>query len=87
MFATTTQQNRNPVQRAVCMLLAAFIVTVGLATGALGMHVAERNAAAARRGQARAKRRHAGRPSVQYRQRRNASNVAHDFRWPGGHAQ
>jgi len=44
MFAI--QQNRNPVERAVCMLLAAVIVSVGLATGALGMHVAERNAAA-----------------------------------------
>ena len=42
MFAT--QPNRNTVQRAVCMLLAAFIVSTGLATGALGMHVAERNA-------------------------------------------
>lgn len=45
MFATT--QNRNTAQRAVCMLLAAFIVSTGLATGALGMHVAERNAVAA----------------------------------------
>jgi hypothetical protein len=45
MFAT--QQNRNTAQRAVCMLLAAFIVSTGLATGALGMHVAERNATAA----------------------------------------
>jgi hypothetical protein len=44
MFAI---QNRNPVQRAVCLLLAGFIVSVGLATGALGMHVAERNAVAA----------------------------------------
>jgi hypothetical protein len=42
MFAT--QRNRNTVQRAVCMLLAAFIVSTGLATGALGMHVAQRNA-------------------------------------------
>ena len=41
------QQNRNPVQRAVCLLLAGFIVSIGLATGALGMHVAERNAVAA----------------------------------------
>jgi hypothetical protein len=45
MFAI--QQNRNPVQRTVCTLLAAVIVTIGLATGALGMHVAERNAVAA----------------------------------------
>ena len=45
MFATT--QNRNTVQRAVCMLLAAFIVSTGLATGAFGMHVAERNAVSA----------------------------------------
>ena len=44
MFANET--NRNPVERAVCMVLAAFIVSVGLATGALGMHVAERNAVA-----------------------------------------
>jgi hypothetical protein len=44
MFATT--QNRSPAQRAVCLTLAAFIVSVGLATGALGMHVAERNASA-----------------------------------------
>jgi hypothetical protein len=44
MFAT--RQNRTTVQRAVCMLLAAFIVSTGLATGALGMHVAERNAVA-----------------------------------------
>jgi hypothetical protein len=44
MFAI--QQNRNPVQRAVCLVLAGFIVSIGLATGALGMHVAERNAAA-----------------------------------------
>ena len=48
MFATTTTKlNRTPVERAVCMVLAAFIVSVGLATGALGMHVAESNAAAA----------------------------------------
>jgi hypothetical protein len=45
MFAN--QVNRSPVQRAVCTVLAAFIVSVGLATGALGMHVAERNAVAA----------------------------------------
>lgn len=45
MFAV--QQNRNPVQRTVCMLLAAFIVSTGLATGALGLHIVERNAAAA----------------------------------------
>jgi hypothetical protein len=45
MFAI--QQNRNTVQRAVCMLLAAVIVSTGLATGAFGMHVAERNATAA----------------------------------------
>jgi hypothetical protein len=45
MFAT--QRHRNVVQRAVCMLLAAFIVSTGLATGALGMHVAERNAVSA----------------------------------------
>jgi hypothetical protein len=44
MFAI--QQNRNPVQRAVCLTLAGFIVSIGLATGALGMHVAERNASA-----------------------------------------
>ena len=48
MFATTTTKlNRTPVERAVCMVLAAFIVTLGLATGALGMHVAEHNAVAA----------------------------------------
>ena len=48
MFATTTTKlNRTPVERAVCMVLAAFIVSVGLATGALGMHVAESNAVAA----------------------------------------
>jgi len=47
MFATTTTNlNRSPVERAVCMVLAAFIVSVGLATGALGMHVAEHNAVA-----------------------------------------
>ena len=46
MFATTTTNlNRSPVERALCMVLAALIVSVGLATGALGMHVAERNAA------------------------------------------
>lgn len=44
MFAI--QQNRSPVQRAVCLTLAGFIVGVGLVTGALGMQVAERNAAA-----------------------------------------
>lgn len=44
MFAI--QQNRSPVQRAVCLTLAGFIVSIGLATGALGMHVAERNAVA-----------------------------------------
>ena len=44
MFATT--QNRSLVQRAVCLTLAAFIVTTGLVTGAFGMHVAERNASA-----------------------------------------
>lgn len=43
MFAN--EVNRNPVQRAVCLVLAAFIVSIGLATGAAGMHVAERNAA------------------------------------------
>ena len=42
MFAT--RQNRNPVQRAVCLTLAGFIVSIGLATGAFGVHVAERNA-------------------------------------------
>lgn len=47
MFATQMNQNQSPVQRTVCTLLAALIVTVGLATGALGMHVAERDAAAA----------------------------------------
>ena len=48
MFATTTTKlNRTPVERAVCMVLAAFIVSVGLATGALGMHVAQANAVAA----------------------------------------
>jgi hypothetical protein len=48
MFATTTTKlNRTPVERAVCLVLAAFIVSVGLATGALGMHVAEHNAVAA----------------------------------------
>ena len=45
MFATT--QKTTTVQRSVCMLLAALIVTTGLATGALGMHIAERDAAAA----------------------------------------
>lgn len=45
MFAI--QQNRSLVQRAVCLALAGFIVSMGLATGALGMHVAERNAVAA----------------------------------------
>ncbi len=45
MFAN--QQNRNPVERTVCLLLSAVIVSIGLATGALGMHVAERNAVAA----------------------------------------
>jgi hypothetical protein len=45
MFTTT--QNPNTVQRTVCTLLAALIVSVGLATGALGMHVAERNAVSA----------------------------------------
>jgi hypothetical protein len=44
MFAI--QQNRSPVQRAVCLVLAGFIVSIGLATGAFGMHVAERNAVA-----------------------------------------
>ena len=47
MFATTTTKlDRTPAERAVCMALAAFIVTVGLATGALGMHVAQQNAVA-----------------------------------------
>jgi hypothetical protein len=47
MFATTTTKlDRSPAERALCMVLAAFIVTVGLATGAFGMHVAERNAVA-----------------------------------------
>lgn len=46
MFATPTQMKQSPVQRTVCTLLAALIVTIGLATGALGMHVAERDAAA-----------------------------------------
>lgn len=45
MFAT--QKNRTPVQRTVCTLLAALIVTTGLATGAFGVHVVERDAAAA----------------------------------------
>ena len=45
MFAI--QRNRNSVQRAVCLVLAGFIVSMGLATGAFGMHVAERNAVAA----------------------------------------
>jgi len=45
MFTTT--QNRTAAERTVCTLLAALIVSVGLATGALGMHVAERNAVAA----------------------------------------
>ncbi len=45
MFAV--QQNRNTVQRTVCMLLAAFIVSTGLATGAFGLQVMERDAAAA----------------------------------------
>jgi uncharacterized membrane protein YgdD (TMEM256/DUF423 family) len=44
MFAI--QQNRSPVQRVVCLTLAAVIVSVGLATGAFGLHVAERNASA-----------------------------------------
>ena len=45
MFAI--QQNRNPVQRAICLALAGVIVSIGLATGALGMHVAQSNAVAA----------------------------------------
>ena len=45
MFAI--QQNRSTVQRAVCFVLAGFIVSMGLATGAFGMHIAERNAVAA----------------------------------------
>ena len=45
MFTTT--QNRTAAERTACTLLAALIVSVGLATGALGMHVAERNAVAA----------------------------------------
>jgi len=45
MFTTT--QNRTAAERTVCTLLAALIVSVGLATGALGMHVAERTAVAA----------------------------------------
>jgi hypothetical protein len=45
MFAI--QQKSNPVQRTVCTLLAALIVTTGLATGALGLHIVERDAAAA----------------------------------------
>jgi hypothetical protein len=44
MFAI--QQNRNPLQRAVCLTLAGFIVSIGLAAGAFGVHVAERNASA-----------------------------------------
>jgi hypothetical protein len=44
MFAI--RQNRNPVQRAVCLTLAGFIVSIGLAAGAFGVHVAERNASA-----------------------------------------
>lgn len=47
MFANTANLNRKPVERAVCMVLAAVIVTVGLATGAFGMHLAERNAVSA----------------------------------------
>jgi hypothetical protein len=48
MFATTTTNlNRSPIERTVCMALAAFIVSLGLATGALGMHVAQNNAVAA----------------------------------------
>jgi hypothetical protein len=46
MFATT-QQKTTTVQRSVCMLLAALIVTTGLATGAFGIHMVERDAAAA----------------------------------------
>lgn len=38
--------HRNPIQRAVCLTLAGFIVSIGLAAGALGVHVAERNASA-----------------------------------------
>ena len=45
MFAA--KMNRTPVQRTVCMLLAALIVSTGLATGAFGLHVVERDAAAA----------------------------------------
>ena len=45
MFAI--QQNRNAFQRTVCLVLAGVIVSIGLATGAFGMHVAERNAVAA----------------------------------------
>lgn len=44
---TAINENRSPVQRTVCMLLAAIIVTTGLATGAFGLHVVERDAAAA----------------------------------------
>jgi hypothetical protein len=44
MFAI--QMYRNPVQRAVCLLLAAFIVTSTLATSAIGLQAWERNAVA-----------------------------------------
>jgi hypothetical protein len=45
MFAI--QMYRDPVQRAVCLFLAACIVTSTLASGAIGVLAAERNAAAA----------------------------------------
>jgi hypothetical protein len=45
MFAI--QMYNNPVQRAVCMFLAAFIVMSTLATGAIGVQAVERSAAAA----------------------------------------
>ena len=44
MFAIQLQ--RNPVQRVVCMLLAACIVTSMLTTGAVFLQALERSAAA-----------------------------------------
>ena len=43
---TTIQMFPNAVQRAVCLFLAAVIVSCGLAAGAFGAQLVERNAAA-----------------------------------------
>ena len=45
MFAV--QMYRDPIQRAVCLLLAAFIVSSSLASGAIGLQALERSTAAA----------------------------------------